>query len=139
MTGFSSSTQGFTLVEMLVAISLLAIIMVATAGALPGLTRVNQTSSQEQRAVLLMRAAFEQARQQLEADFDRATLSVTLTGNDEGDVACGTPSMTTLRSSILGTSPTPRPMLIQVGITCRLGTGSTAPTRTYRVDIARPI
>lgn len=138
MTGSSSGTQGFTLVEMLVAISLLAIIMLATAGALPGLNRVNQTSSQEQRAVLLMRAGFEQARQQLEADFDRTALSVTLTGNDESGVTCGAPSMATLRSGTIGTSPTPRPMLIQVSITCQLGTGSAAPTRTYRVDIARP-
>ncbi|WP_309572107.1 prepilin-type N-terminal cleavage/methylation domain-containing protein [Deinococcus sp.] len=91
-TAQNSSTQGFTLAEMLVAISLLAIIMVATAGALPSLTRVNQASSQDQQAVLLMRAAFEQARQQLEADFDRSTLNLSLTGNGDGGVTCTAPA-----------------------------------------------
>ncbi|GHF56436.1 hypothetical protein GCM10017781_35940 [Deinococcus metalli] len=133
-----STTQGFTLVEMLVAIALLAVIMVATAGALPSLTRVNQTSSQDQRAVLLMRAAFEQARQQLDANFDRTTLSLSLTGNGEGGVTCNAPTMTTLRSGTIGVSTVQRPMLIQVNISCRLGSGTAAPVRTYAVDVARP-
>ncbi|WP_309572106.1 hypothetical protein [Deinococcus sp.] len=46
--------------------------------------------------------------------------------------------MTTLRSGTVGTNTVQRPMLIQVMTACRLGTASTAPVRTFKVDIARP-
>ena len=134
----SPTTQGFTLVEMLVAISMLAIIMLATSGALPALTKVNQTSSQQQRAVLLTRAAFEQARQQLELDFDRTTLTVTLTGSGEGNVTCSQPTLTDLRTATIGTSPAQRPMLRRVTMVCTLGSGTGGSSRSYSVDVARP-
>lgn len=131
----TSSTAGFTLVEMLVAISMLAIITLASTGALPALTRVNQASAQDQRALLLTRSAFEQARQQLELDFDRASLAVLTPGNGEGGVTCGAPSLTTLRRENIDADAFEEAMLRQVALSCTLN----GKTRSFSIDIARPM
>lgn len=131
----TSSTAGFTLVEMLVAISMLAIITLASTGALPALTRVNQASAQDQRALLLTRSAFEQARQQLELDFDRASLAVLTPGNGEGGVTCDAPSLETLRRENIDADAFEEAMLRRVALRCALNGKS----RDFSIDIARPM
>lgn len=131
----TSSTAGFTLVEMLVAISMLAIITLASTGALPALTRVNQASAQDQRALLLTRSAFEQARQQLELDFDRASLVVVTPGNGEGGVTCDAPTLLTLREENIDADAFKEAMLRRVALRCALNGKS----RDFSIDIARPM
>ncbi|WP_165795174.1 PulJ/GspJ family protein [Deinococcus koreensis] len=131
----ATPTAGFTLVEMLVAIVMLAIITLASTGALPALTRVNQSSAQDQRALLLTRSAFEQARQQLELDFDLTNLAVTMSGNGEGDVTCDAPTLLTLRAENIDADPFVEFMLRRVNLRCTLSGKS----RDFSVDIARPM
>lgn len=129
----AACAAGFTLVEMLVAISMLAIITLASTGALPALTRVNQSSAQDQRALLLTRSAFEQARQQLEVDFDRASLAVVTPGNGEGGVTCTVPTLDTLRRENIDADAFVEAMLRRVSLRCDLG----GKTRDFSIDIAR--
>ena len=131
----AACAAGFTLVEMLVAISMLAIITLASTGALPALTRVNQSSAQDQRALLLTRSAFEQARQQLELDFDRASLAVVTPGNGEGGVTCTAPTLETLREENIDADAFREAMLRRVNLKCDLGSKS----REFSIDIARPM
>lgn len=129
------SAAGFTLVEMLVAVSMLAIITLASTGALPALTRVNQASAQDQRALLLTRSAFEQARQQLELDFDLSSLAVSIPGNGEGSVTCDAPTLLTLRSENIDADAFIEAMLRRVSLKCSLS----GKTRDFSIDIARPM
>lgn len=131
----ATPTAGFTLVEMLVAIAMLAIITLASTGALPALTRVNQASAQDQRALLLTRSAFEQARQQLELDFDLTSLAVTMSGNGEGSVTCDAPTLLTLRSENIDADAFIEAMLRRVSLRCNLS----GKTRDFSIDIARPM
>ena len=72
-------SQGFTLVELLVAIAILGLIIVAIGALLPGLAGVNRASAQQQTTVLAARAYFEQVRSQLKNSFSSALPAPTAT------------------------------------------------------------
>lgn len=81
--------QGFTLIEILVAIAILAVISLAVGALFPPVMRLNATSTGEQRATLASKAYFEALRGELRDNtkFDNAATTVANTAVPGTDTA----------------------------------------------------
>lgn len=118
---------GFTVIEILVSVALLAVVVSLTLSLLPGFARVNSMTADEQRVTLVSKSYFEQAAAfyASSANYDSAA---PLPENTTGGLTCRTPATTTLSSDAGG-----QVNLKRVTLTCTLGTR----TFTFERDFAR--
>lgn len=58
MTPTVKNTQGFTLVEILISVALLAVVVTATFSLLPGIAQTNASTKNEQRVTLVAKSFY---------------------------------------------------------------------------------
>lgn len=123
-----AATQGFTLVEILVSIVLLAVVVTATFGLLPGVARTNASTRDEQRVTLVAKSFYEQAASfyASSANYDQAPPAAE---NTVDGLTCPAPTVTSLSTNTAGQTT-----LKRVSLSCAL-LGKTYP---FQRDFARP-
>lgn len=133
-------TQGFTLIEALIATAILGLIMVAVMSLLPSLATTNAASRNEQRAVLAAKAYFENVRAEYARlgapagqGFDKDPTTIALDGTGDG-LTCTRNAATTVTSAPLTTGGVAVPVLKRVTLTCTIQ----GRDYTFALDIPRP-
>lgn len=136
----TSPTQGFTLIEVLVAMAILGVILVAVLGMLPSLTSTNAASRNEQRAVLAAKSYFENVRAEYARlgapsgqGFDKDPTTIDLTGTGDG-LTCTRKAADTVTSAPLTNGGVAVPVLKRVTLTCTIQSRE----YTFALDIPRP-
>ena len=115
-------TAGFTLTEVLVSLSLLAVVIVATFGLLPGLARANSATGAEQRVALAAKSFFERTASAYgQGQFDSPPPAP--------GPECGVPVVSNLSSDASG-----QVILKRVDLSCTVS----ARTYAFERDFARP-
>lgn len=122
-----SRAAGFTVIEILVSIALLAVVVVSVLSLLPGLARANAATSDEQRATLVAKSYFEQAAAfyATPANYDSAA---PLPENTTGGLSCTAPLVTGMSADAAG-----QVNLKRVTLVCTLR----ARTFTFERDFVR--
>lgn len=123
------TSQGFTLVELLVSIAILGIIMMSVGAILPGMAKVNRSSTQQQATVLAARAYYEQVRSELKSNFNVSISSVAIPGNNQNGMSC-TPTESVKYSTSIPT--------LKVSRTVTLTCSTAGRTSTFKLTVVNP-
>lgn len=124
----NTKSQGFTLVEILVSLSLLSVVIVATFGLLPGLAKSNSATRDEQRVTLVAKSFFEQTTAFYATSIAYDQVPPAPEGTVDG-LACSAPAVTSLSTDTAGQTT-----LKRVILSCTL----LGRTSTFQRDFARP-
>ncbi|GGK11970.1 hypothetical protein GCM10008955_01510 [Deinococcus malanensis] len=118
--------QGFTLIEILVALAIFSIVVAAIITMLPGLATTNSRTRDDQRVLLAAQGYFEQVRGELRNNFDSTLSTVTVPGVGSG-LSCTTTTPVDLET-LNGQSA-----LKRVKLSCTIN----GKTHNFSLDIAR--
>lgn len=128
MTPTARDTQGFTIVEILISVALLAVVVTATFSLLPGIAQTNASTKNEQRVTLVAKSFYEQtaAFYASATNYDQAPPAAE---NTVDGLSCPAATVTSLSTNTAGQTS-----LKRVALTCSL-LGKTYP---FQRDFARP-
>ncbi|MFC4636735.1 type II secretion system protein J [Deinococcus hohokamensis] len=111
--------DGFTIIEILVALAIFAVVMATLLAVLPSLASTNTRSRDQQRVTLAAKSYFENVRSAMAVNFNADPTVITVPGLGNG-LSCPTKTVNPILQYTPTGSTTPKVVLKRVSLGCTL-------------------